>query len=102
LTSVHDGGQYDLHANGTVSLYTAVGISLNQSGATRGKVDVSGYTGVTFWAKSDSGASQSVRFNVPTYQTIGVSEYGSCPEATTSQCWDHFGIYTTIGTTWQQ
>ena len=72
------------------------------AGATTGgpKVayDVSGFTGVTFWSRSDSGSS--MRMKMPMTDETKTTDGGNCVESTTSKCSDDFGANIPLTSKW--
>lgn len=65
-----------------------------------GPYNASKYTGVSFWAKSDAGGSQVVNVTFPDKDTH--PDGGLCKPNSVGakQCYDHYGIRTTITPTW--
>lgn len=63
--------------------------------------DASKYTGISFWAKVDAGASQVIRVSFPDKDTH--PDGNLCdPSASSGQtaCFDHYGQRLTLSTTW--
>ncbi len=61
-------------------------------------VDASSYTGVTFWAKSTSGAPLSAKFDVGTYDVVASTNGGGC----TGTCSGKYETTVTIPVDWKQ
>jgi hypothetical protein len=63
-----------------------------------GAYDASGFTGVSFYAKSKAGPT-TIRVNFETTETRDTMQGGDCVEP---NCDDHFGQYVALTATWQQ
>lgn len=64
--------------------------------------NASKYTGITFWGRIDAGTSPGIRVAFPDKDT---EPFGNLcdtnpPPGSTNGCWDHYGQYVTLTTTW--
>jgi hypothetical protein len=77
-----------------VSLY---GVDL----ATRLPYDVSGYTGIRFWAKRGTGASypSTVTVHIVQENTANIEQGGTCDDDL-YECSDHYADSISVSTTW--
>jgi hypothetical protein len=99
---------FALHFTGTgcTDWGAGVGTDLKAPAATDGgttagpKVpyDVSGYTGVTFWARSDKGSQ--MRMKMPMTDETKTTDGGECVESATSKCSDDFGANIPLTKNW--
>jgi hypothetical protein len=93
------GSAYGMRLSGTglgtaSEVFAVIGFNLVNMQAT----DVRGYQGVSFWAKSISGSSVSIRFDAATTTTTDAANGGSC----TVLCFDHYHKDVVLPTSWQQ
>jgi hypothetical protein len=93
------GSNYAIWTEG--SGFTAWGAGLGaylNTNASQGRFyDASAYRGITFWAKAEDGRANVIRFNVSNVATV--ADGNIC---TGNGCWDHFGAWITLGTTWRR
>jgi hypothetical protein len=104
-TAIPGGRGTSMHAahtsgSGFTTWGAGMAFDLNNAGgagAVKGVYDASAYTGLTFWAKIDSG-SGAVRLNVADKDTDPSG--GVCSPA--AKCNDHYGSNLTLTTTWTE
>lgn len=70
--------------------------------ATRLPYDVSGYTGLRFWARRGSASSypSTVSVHIVQENTANSSQGGACVDSTSIECSDHYADSITISSTW--
>lgn len=70
--------------------------------ATRLPYDVSGYTGLRFWARRGSASSypSTVSVHVVQENTANNSQGGACVDSTSIECSDHYADTISVSTTW--
>ena len=98
------GSSYAAHTTGSgYSLWGAgMGLSLNaQDGLTCG-YDASACRGISFWAKSDSTAPDTVRLRIATEETTPQRTGGSCGAPYETWCHNDFGVAVTLSADWKQ
>jgi hypothetical protein len=64
--------------------------------------DASKYAGITFWGRVDSGTKNVIHVNFPDNDTHPYG--GICKTGVTgpTACYDNFGVYTTLSSTWKK
>lgn len=90
-----------LKATGFTGWGSVMGFNLVQESNTVKAYDASADCGVQFWGKA--AASTTVRFRIPdgdTHQAGGVCNPSTTPPANTA-CFDHFGAFAQLTTTWK-
>lgn len=95
----YGGSNYAMHyyGSGFTDWGSGVGFNLiDPQGGPLQPYNASGYQGIKFWAKIESGSSNAIRIAFPNAQTH--PDGGQCQTG----CWDHFGIDLILTTTWQQ
>jgi hypothetical protein len=105
----HGGTGYAAHVNGSgfADYGVGLGVNLNSSGANIKPVDVSAYSGFTFWAMGTATSTRGanmIRVSVPTVASSSPTSGGTCAVAgAVAYCDGHFGkaIPLTAGT-WTQ
>ena len=65
-------------------------------------VDLTAYSGITFWAKVANGSATSLRVAIPDKNTLPPSAGGLCSEVAPGRCNDHFQKQLMIGPDWTQ
>jgi hypothetical protein len=93
-----------------------IGSSVNNWGATMGvslygvdistrlPYDISGYTGIRFWARRGSASSypSTVTVQIVQENTANSSQGGTCVDSTSIECSDHFGDVISVSSSWNQ
>jgi hypothetical protein len=102
------GSKYGMYLQGTgigsgSASWAALGMNFvnktppTTSGAHTVPYDVSGFSGISFWAKSTLG-NITVRMNIATVATLATSDGGTC----VTNCADHWGHNEALNGSWQQ
>jgi hypothetical protein len=99
ITGGRCGSAHAMHVDG--SGYTNYGIGLgfdlNHPSGTRMPYDVTGHTGLAFWARGP----QLVQVQVLEQATTPKDQGGTC-DTTTSTCADHYFVSVNLSATWEQ